>query len=122
MARARRTLTNATLLAAALVMLSGCAALIPGSGGPHVAPFLGTDTAALSADQIVDVMQAAGFGPAEIELLGAGLRNALAQQGAARILGDDHTEAIFAVHDHYVDCASWRRGEFMYNLGTGKLR
>jgi len=104
------------------MMLTGCAVLTPGKGGPHVAPFLGTDTAALNAGQIVAVMEAAGFGPAEIELLGTDLRNALAQQGAARILADDRTEAIFTVHNHYVHCASWRRGQFMYEIQTGRLR
>ena len=87
-----------------------------------VRPLPNRGVAALDADAIVLVMQRAGFSDQQILDLGTDLRNTLAVQGAAQIRVGKKTEAIFAVHGHYVHVSSCQRGSFIYNVETGEIR
>ena len=42
--------------------------------------------------------------------------------GAARVMSNDHTAAIFVVHGRWIHVASWTRGSFMYDTLTGEIR
>ena len=74
------------------------------------------DVAALSADDIVRVMQRAGFADDQIIHLCTDLRNSLSSTGAAHIVIDGKVEAIFAVEGERLYIASRLRGSFIYNL------
>lgn len=69
------------LLGAVLLMVVGCAAL---GDCARLDPYPSRYRAELNADQVVDLMQQAGFTPEEILEIGADLRNALAIDGGAR--------------------------------------
>jgi len=90
--------------------------------GPRVAPFASRDVAVLSAEQVVTLMRRAGFSDRDIWKAGVDLRNALSRQGAARVLSNDHTAAIFVVHNRYIQVASWNGGSFLYDTYTGQFR
>ena len=53
---------------------------------------------------------------------GAQLRNMLAMDGAARIQVDKKTEAMFAVDSQYVHVSSRRRGAFIYDTQTHRMK
>jgi len=80
------------------------------------------DVIALSANDIVSVMQQAGFSDEQILELGTDLRNALASSGAAQIQVGEVVEAIFAVRGNYLHVSSYHRGSFIFNSETGEIR
>ena len=78
------------------------------------------DVIALSAEDIVRVMQQAGLSDEQILELGTDLRNALASSGAAQIQVGEVVEAIFAVRGNYLHVSSYHRGSFIFNSETGR--
>jgi hypothetical protein len=109
--RARLRLIGLLTLTATLACLAGC------SSGDVVA-MPGRDTAGLTAQDLVLILDRAGFDRGEIEDLAPRLRNDLARHGAASIVQDDRTQAMFAISDGRVHISSLRRGSFVYDPTT----
>jgi hypothetical protein len=99
------------LLSSAMLAMAGCAVT-----EPQVLPISNREVAALSAEDVVQVMLRAGFSDEQILQLGTDLRNELARSGAAQINVEDKVEAIFAVNGDYVYVSSRLRGSFLYDL------
>ncbi len=114
-ARGLRVLILALLTAVMVASLTGCSSR-------HVRAMPGRMVAGLAADDMVLMMQRAGYGEDEILDLGPRLRNDLARTGSARIIQGDRTEAIFAVSDGFVHVSSRRRGSFVYDPSTSEVR
>jgi len=112
------------LTAAALLwsQLAGCALVGWGDGRMAVVAFYSRYVEALQPEQVVKVMDRAGFSTAEVEALGVDLRNALAVSGGARVLKGRHTVAIFLVHNHNVHVVSSRGGSFIFSPLTNEIR
>ena len=96
--------------------LAGCAYT---GGGIVVEPLNSQNVLNLSADNVVDIMRAAGFTDEQIIEHGMAVRDALAQTGAARIFVNRRVEAIFAVKDQDIYISTELRGLFIYNINTG---
>jgi hypothetical protein len=96
--------------------LTGCAYT---SRGIVVEPLNSQNVLNLSADNVVDIMRAAGFTDEQIIEHGMAVRDALAQTGAARIFVNRRVEAIFAVKDQDIYISTELRGLFIYNINTG---
>jgi hypothetical protein len=80
------------------------------------------ELAGLSADDVVRVMQRAGFSDDQILDLGAHIRNALAETGAAQVQVGEKVEAIFMVNRKLVMIASRKTGNHIYNVDTGSFQ
>ena len=106
------------LLALPMAILAGCANNPDG----RVIAMPNRQVAGLDADDVVRVMQRAGFSDEQILELGTELRNGLASSGAAQIRVGDKVESIFAVDGRYLHVSSRRRGSFIYDLKTGRVR
>ena len=117
--KTRRLAANA---AAAIVMLavfaalSGCAAL------PTIVPLPNSDVADLSSDDVVRVMHRVGYDREQILERGVELRNAIALNGAARVVHSDRTETLLAVHNRCLYICSRTRGAFIYDLDACAFR
>lgn len=98
----------------ALLGTSGCAGAAGDRG--KVVPVSNHEVAALSAEDIVQVMLQAGFSDEQILEFGTDLRNDLARLGAAQINVAEKIEAIFAVNGDYVSVSTRLRGSFLYDL------
>jgi len=117
----------AIMLLILVLNLSGCALGVRNDDGPEtdtrvIALSNSRDVIALNAEDIVRVMQQAGFSDKQILELGTDLRNALASSGAAQILVGEVVEAIFAVRGNYLHVSGYRRGSFIFNSETGEIR
>jgi hypothetical protein len=88
----------------------------------RVLPVSNFEVAALNADDVVRVMQRAGFSDEQILELGTDLRNALSQSGTAQIKVEDAVEAIFTVRGDYIYGTSRLRGSFIYDRKTARIR
>jgi hypothetical protein len=111
----RRILTAMlALLMLIIVSFTGC----QHSSQLQVSPIAGRDVVALEAEDIVAIMQRAGFSDSEIIDLGTDLRNSLASRGAARITRDNHASVIVTVMSPYVYVSTLDRGNFIYNSKT----
>jgi hypothetical protein len=94
----------------AVLILTGCQ-----SSGQYVESFDGgREKMELDAYDIVLTMRQAGFNDEQILKHGPSLRNALAIKGAARIFGDQSTQAIFMIQDGEIYAVSQRHGSFRY--------
>jgi hypothetical protein len=98
-------------------LAAGCS-----SWDARVVPLANQDAAALEADDVVRVMQRAGFSDQQILDLGTDLRNALASGGAAQIRVGKKVEALFATDGHYLYASSRRGGSFIYDLEKRTFR
>ena len=96
--------------------LAGCAYT---RGGIEVVPLNSRNVLELSADNVVDIMRAAGFTDEQIIEHGTAVRNGLAQAGAVQISVNGTVEAIFAAKDQDVYISTQLRGLFIYNINTG---
>lgn len=84
-------------------------------------PLGGAAPIGLTADDVVMIMQRAGFNDGEILESGTELRNALAQYGTVKVRSTDTTEAIMVVRGTYVQVSSQRTGSFVYNVEIGQF-
>lgn len=96
--------------------LAGCAYT---PGGIRVEQLNSRNVLQLSADNVVDIMRAAGFTDDQIIEHGTAVRNGLAQTGAVQIHVNRRVEAIFAAKDQDVYISTQLRGLFIYNINTG---
>ena len=85
----------------------------------EVIPLNSRSVLELSADNVVDIMRAAGFTDEQIIENGTAVRDGLAQTGAVEIKIHRRVEAIFAVKDQDVYISTQLRGLFIYNINTG---
>ena len=88
-------------------------------GGIQVIPLNSRSVLDLSADDVVEIMRAAGFSDEQIIELGTEVHDALAQTGAVQIEIGRKAEAIFAVKDEDIYISTRLRGLFIYNINTG---
>ena len=88
----------------------------------RIVPLANREVVALSADDIVTVMRRAGFSDDQILDLGTEVRNTLAASGAAEVRIGNKVEAIFAVRGEQIHISSRRRGNAIYDVGTGRIR
>ena len=88
-------------------------------GGIQVIPLNSRSVLDLSADDVVEIMRAAGFSDEQIIELGTEVHDALAQTGAVQIEINRKAEAIFAVKDEDIYISTRLRGLFIYNINTG---
>lgn len=100
----------------ALLGTSGCASSGAAGDRGKVVPVSNREVAALSAEDIVQVMLQAGFSDEQILELGTDLRNDLARSGAAQINVGEKVGAIFAVNGDHVYVSTHLRGSFLYDL------
>jgi len=88
----------------------------------QVIPVSSRDVAALSADDIARVMLRTGFSHEQILELGTDLRNGLSSFGTSQIMIEDRIQAIFAVEGDCVYVTAYKRGSFIYDMKTGRIR
>lgn len=105
----------AALLALLALSLGGCMR----HTGIQVLPIGNQDTLQLTADDVVQVMRAAGFSDAQIYEHGTTVRDGIASSGAVQVRVDDTIEVIFAVKGDSVYVSTLGRGHFIYNAKTG---
>lgn len=89
--------------------------------GFQVVPLSSRDVVDLNADDIVRIMRRAGFSDMQILELGTDLRNGLLLSGAAQIKVNKKVEAIFAARGDYVYITTRLRGNFIYDVKTGRF-
>jgi hypothetical protein len=97
-----------------LITLGGCI-----RSGIQVVPIPNQDVLVLNADQLVQILRAAGFSDPQIDEYGWSIRDGLARSGAVRILIDNTVETGFAVKGDDVYISSRSRGYWIYNINTG---
>jgi hypothetical protein len=90
------------------------------SSGLKVRAVSNRDVAALSSDDIVQIMRRSGFSDEQILELGTEVRNALLQSGAAEIR-KGKVEVLFAVRGEYVFIDTRSRGSFIYDIKRGRF-
>lgn len=96
----------------------GCASTTAHTGF-QVIPLSNQNIADLSAKDIIQVMQRAGFSDEQILELGADLRDGLSMSGAAQVKVGDKVEVVFAVRSDCVYISTRLRGNFIYNVIKG---
>ena len=87
--------------------------------GIQVVPVPSRDVMTLSADDIVQIMQRAGFSNDQIIESGTDVRAGLAKSGGVYIFVRGKVEAIFAINGEDVYISTLSRGYFIYNVKTG---
>lgn len=112
--RVHHAITALSLLVLALTIV-GCMS----TRGIQVIPMGSRGVLDLSADDIVEIMQAAGFSDAQIIDYGTEVHDGLAQSGAVQIKMGRKVEAIFAVNGNDIYISTRLRGYFIYNINTG---
>ena len=117
--RQKYKISGAVTLSLFVLALSlvGCA--YTRSGGIEVIPLNSRNVLNLSADNVVDIMRAAGFTDEQIIEHGTAVRDGLAQTGAVQIKVNGTVEAIFAAKEQDVYISTQLRGLFIYNINTG---
>lgn len=106
---------TALLCSLAAVALAGCQTL---DQSAWVQPVTNAEVVALDADDVVRIMQRAGFSDRQVLDLGTDVRNALAVSGSAKVRVGEKVEAIFAAVGRTVQATTRRRGGFIYNVDT----
>jgi hypothetical protein len=80
------------------------------------------ETASLDSDDIIKIMQRAGFDDKQIIDFGTDLRNSLALQGSAQVQVQGKILAVFAVHGSYVHIISRITGNSIYDFESHELK
>jgi hypothetical protein len=113
--RVHHAITALSLLVLALTIV-GC---MSSTRGIQVIPTGSRSTLDVSADDVVEIMRAAGFSDAQIIEHGTAVHDGLAQAGAVQIKMGRKVEAIFAVNGDDIYISTRLRGYFIYNINTG---
>jgi hypothetical protein len=79
------------------------------------------ETAKLSPNDVVRIMQRVGFSDEQILELGTDLHNALFLSGGAEVYYGRNMEMIFAVSNQQVHIQSRSRGSFVYDVIAGRF-
>ena len=109
----------------ALIALSGCAHMKSGQEENQLVEIVAlpnTETAALSAIDVVNVMRVGGFSDDVILRCGRELRNKMAQNGAIYIRLNGRAELIVAVRNELLHLSSRSRGSFLYSYKTHEFQ
>jgi hypothetical protein len=115
----RYTKTLGTAGSVAALALLALALCLTGCSQVQVNSMQSGQAVALNADDIVRVMQRAGFSDEQILDRGTELRNQLAAAGAAQVRVGPKVEAIFLADKRQVIITSRKGGNCIYNLDTG---
>ena len=107
------------LVSALLALLALGATGCMQNRGIQVVPLGNRSVLTLTADDVVQVMRAAGFSDAQIWQHGTAVRDGLARSGAVQIKIGDTVETVFAINGETVYISTRLRGHFMYNIRTG---
>lgn len=105
-----------TLLALLALSLGGC---MRQPTGIQILPMGNQDVLELTADDVVQVMRAAGFSDEQIYEHGAAVHDGMARSGAVQVKIDDTYEAVFAAKGDSIYISTRSRGHFLYNINTG---
>ena len=103
------------LLALLTLNVAGCAR----NAGIQVLPLGNRHVLTLTADDVVEVMRAAGFTDMQIWEHGTAMRDGLARSGAVQIKIGETVEAVFAANGDSVYITTRLRGNFIYSVSTG---
>ena len=95
---------------------AGCANTGGAGARDQVISISNREVAALSAEDIVRMMQLAGFSEQQILELGTEVRNALALSGTAQVKRKDRVEALFSVQGDQIYVITRSGGSFIYSL------
>jgi hypothetical protein len=117
-----RRSTDAMRALAAVCLLLGAGAAGCGNTQGRVLSLTNPESAALGADDVVRIMQRAGFSDDQVLQLGTDLRNTLASTGAAKIMVGKKVEAIIAADGNSLHVTSRQRGSFTYDLEKHEFR
>jgi hypothetical protein len=110
-----KTIRSGVIIALLLLIpLGGCI-----RSGIQVIPVPNQDVLVLNANEIIQILRAAGFTDQQIQQYGWQIRDGLARSGAVRILMDNVVEAGFAARGDEVFISTRSRGYFIYNINTG---
>jgi len=110
-----KTLSRLVLMMFFLLSLAACS-------GPHFSPGPNSEYIDLSAEDVINVLAAAGFSEDKIVSEGQEFRNILAGSGSAMLKDGSATIAMFTVKSGLVHISTMNRGSFIYNPGTKELR
>ncbi|MHC4117931.1 MAG: hypothetical protein ACYSWO_10535 [Planctomycetota bacterium] len=110
-----RVMLVSTMLALLALGATGCAS----SRGIQVVPLGNRSVLTLTADEVVQVMRAAGFSDEQIYQHGTAVRDGLARSGAVQVKINGTVEAVFAINGDTVYVSTRLRGHFQYNVQTG---
>ncbi len=113
--RTGRVLLASTLLALLALGATGCAQ----SRGIQVVPVGNRSVLTLTADDVVQVMRAAGFSDEQIYQHGTAVHDGLARSGAVQVKINGTVEAVLAINGDSVYISTRLRGHFIYNIQTG---
>lgn len=103
------------LLALLALSLGGCMR----QTGIQILPMGNQDVLELTANDVVQVMRAAGFSDEQIYEHGAAVHDGMARSGAVQVKIDDTYEAVFAAKGDSIYISTRSRGHFLYNINTG---
>lgn len=90
--------------------------------GPSFSPGSNSEYIALDAEDVVNILSAAGFSDDEIVSQGQDFRNYLAASGSANLKDGSTTIAMFAVKSGLVHISTMGLGSYVYNPGTKEMR
>ena len=110
-----RVMIVSTLLVFLVLGAAGCGQ----STGIQVMAMSNRSVLTLTADDVVQVMKAAGFSDTQIWEHGTAVRDGLARSGAVQVKIDDTVEVVFAAKDDFIYISTRLRGHFVYNIQTG---
>lgn len=85
----------------------------------QIRPMDNQDVLELTADDVVQVMRAAGFSDTQIFEHGPAVRDGMAGSGAVQVKTDGTVSAVFAADGDSVYISTRSRGHFIYNVKTG---
>jgi hypothetical protein len=110
-----RVMLVSALLALLALGTAGCMQ----NTGIQVVPLGNRSVLTLTADEVVQVMRAAGFSDEQIWRHGTAVRDGLARRGAVQVKINDTVEAVLAINGDSVYISTRLRGHFIYNVQTG---
>ncbi len=90
----------------------------PDDTSVQVIPLPNKDVLALSAEDVTQMFERAGFSHSDLFEHITEVRDALAKSGAVQIKIHNTMEAVFAVRDDSVYISTRKKGNFIYNLNT----
>lgn len=78
------------------------------------------DVVELTADDVVQVLRAAGFSDTQIYEHGTAVRDGMAGSGAVQVKIEGKVEAVLAAKGDLVYVSTRSKGHFTYNVQTGE--
>ena len=104
-----------------LVLLMIFVLLLAACGGPRFSPGANSEYVALDADDVINILSAAGLADGKIVSSGREFRNYMASNGSATLKDGDTTIGMFTTKNGLIHISTMSRGSFIYNPETKKL-